>query len=219
MAPDGAIPPARQLEAKLRQNLLAFADKAFATLTSGGLFLPNWHLDLICDYLERVRRGEIRRLIINMPPRSLKSHLVSVAFPAFLLGHDPRAHIIVASYGADLATKLGADTRTLMQSAWYQHLFPGTRLAAKNPSADDFATTARGGRLAVSAAGPITGRGAGIIIIDDPLKATAGQSDTERDHVNDWFDQNVLQRLDDKRTGAIIIVMQRRTTSCSSTPS
>jgi len=209
MAPDGAIPPARQLEAKLRQNLLAFADKAFATLTSGGLFLPNWHLDLICDHLERVRRGEIRRLIINMPPRSLKSHLVSVAFPAFLLGHDPRAHIIVASYGADLATKLGADTRTLMQSTWYQHLFPGTRLAAKIPSADDFATTARGGRLAVSAGGPITGRGAGLIIIDDPLKATAGQSDIERDHVNDWFDQNALQRLDDKVTGAIILVAQR----------
>jgi len=209
MAPDGAIAPERQLEALLRLNLLAFADTAFATLTSGGLFLPNWHLDLICDHLERVRRGEIRRLIINMPPRSLKSHLVSVAFPAFLLGHDPRAHIIVASYGADLATKLGADTRALMQSSWYQWLFPDTRLAQKSPSADDFATTARGGRLAVSAGGPITGRGAGTIIIDDPLKATAGQSDVERDHVNDWFDQNVLQRLDDKRTGAIIIVMQR----------
>jgi predicted phage terminase large subunit-like protein len=209
MAPDGAVGAERQLEALLRQNLLAFADKAFATLTAGGLFRPNWHLELICDHLECVRRGEIRRLIINMPPRSLKSHLVSVAFPGFLLGHDPRAHIIVASYGADLAAKLGADTRTLLQTAWYRDLFPETRLAAKNPAAEDFSTTARGNRLAVSAGGPITGRGAGLIIIDDPLKATAGQSDVERDNVNSWFDQNVLQRLDDKVTGAVILIMQR----------
>ncbi len=209
MAADGTIPPGRQLEATLRQNLLAFADKAFATLTSGELFLPNWHLDLICDHLEQVRRGEIRRLIINLPPRGLKSMLVSVAFPAFLLGHDPSMPIIVASYGAELAGKFGASTRTVMQSRWYRDLFPGTRLLGAAPAVGDFSTTQQGGRLAVSTGGPITGRGAGLIIIDDPLKASDAASDVERERINAWFDQNVVQRLDDKKTGAIIVVMQR----------
>jgi predicted phage terminase large subunit-like protein len=209
MAADGTIPPGRQLEATLRQNLLAFADKAFATLTSGGLFLPNWHLNLICDRLEQVRRGEIRRLIINLPPRGLKSMLVSVAFPAFLLGHDPSTRIIVASYGAELAGTFGANTRTVMQRRWYRDLFPGTRLLGAAPAVGGFSTTGQGGRLAVSAGGPITGRGAGLIIIDDPLKASDAASDVARGWINTWFDQNVVQRLDDKRTGAIIVVMQR----------
>lgn len=193
----------------LRQRFGAFAEKVFHTLSPGEDFQANWHIDLICDRLEQVRRGEIRRLIINLPPRGLKSMLVSVAFPAFLLGHYPSMPIIVASYGADLAGKFGADTRTVMQSRWYQDLFPGARLLGAAPAAGDFSTTLQGGRLAVSAGGPITGRGARLIVIDDPLKASDAVSDVERDRINAWFDQNVVQRLDDKKTDAIIVVMQR----------
>jgi predicted phage terminase large subunit-like protein len=193
----------------LRQRFGAFAEKVFHTLSPGEVFQANWHIDLICDRLEKVRRGEIRRLIINLPPRGLKSMLVSVAFPAFLLGHDPRTRIIVASYGADLAGKFGADTRTVMQSRWYLDLFSGARLLGGTPAAGDFSTTQQGGRLAVSAGGPITGRGARLIVIDDPLKASDAASDVERDRINAWFDQNVVQRLDDKKADAIIVVMQR----------
>ncbi len=164
----------------LRQCFGAFAENVFRTLAPSEGFQPNWHIDLICDRLEQVRRGKIRRLIINLPPRGLKSMLVSVAFPAFLLGHDPSTRIIVASYGADLAGKFGADTRTVMQSRWYQDLFPGSRLLGATPAAGDFSTTCQGGRLAVSAGGPITGRGAGLIIIDDPLKASDAASDVAR---------------------------------------
>jgi predicted phage terminase large subunit-like protein len=199
----------RIYELLLRRNFDAFAEKVFHTLNPGEVFLPNWHIDLICDRLERVRRGEIRRLIINLPPRGLKSMLVSVALPAFLLGHRPDMRIIAASYGADLAAKFGADTRSVMQSPWYRALFPSTRLINAIPAAGDFSTTRQGSRLAVSAGGPITGRGAGLIIIDDPLKASDAASDIERSRINDWFDQNVVQRLDDKQTGAIILVMQR----------
>ena len=193
----------------LRQRFGAFADKVFCTLSPGEIFQPNWHIDLICDRLEQIRRGKIRRLIINLPPRGLKSILVSVGFPAFLMGHDPSTRIIVASYGADLAGKFGADTRTVMQSRWYRDLFPATHLISATPAAGDFSTTLQGGRLAVSAGGPITGRGAGLIIIDDPLKASDAVSDLERARINAWFDQNIVQRLDDKKTGAIIVVMQR----------
>lgn len=193
----------------LRQRFGAFAEKVFHTLSPGEVFQANWHIELICDRLEQVRGGKIRRLIINLPPRGLKSMLVSVAFPAFLLGHDPRTRIIVTSYGADLAGKFGADTRTVMQSRWYQDLFPGARLLGGTPAAGDFSTTQQGGRLAVSAGGPITGRGARLIVIDDPLKASDAASDAERDRINAWFDQNIVQRLDDKKADAIIVVMQR----------
>lgn len=204
-----AVAQRRLLDALLRQSFAAFAEKTFGTLSPGEPFLPNWHVALICDRLERVRRGEIKRLIINLPPRSLKSLLVSVAFPAFILGHDPRARIIAASYGSDLATKFGADTRAVMQSRWYQVLFPHTRLASKQPAVSDLRTTDHGGRLAVSAGGPVTGRGARFILIDDPLKASDAPSDAERDRINAWFDQNIIQRLDNKAVGAIVLVMQR----------
>ena len=193
----------------LRQRFGAFAEKVFHSLSPGEVFQANWHIELICDRLEQVRGGKIRRLIINLPPRGLKSMLVSVAFPAFLLGHDPSTRIIVASYGADLAGKFGADTRAVMQSRWYQDLFPGARLLSAAPAAGDFSTTLQGGRLAVSAGGPITGRGARLIVIDDPLKASDAASDVERERINAWFDQNIVQRLDDKKTDAIIVVMQR----------
>jgi len=193
----------------LRRQFPAFAEKVFDTLAPGEVFLPGWHIDLLGNTLERVRSGATRRLIINLPPRGLKSMLVSVAFPAFLLGHDPGMRIIAASYGADLAAKFGADTRTVLMSPWYRRLFPAMQLVGHNPAAVDFATTRHGGRLAVSAGGPITGRGAGLIIIDDPLKASDASSDVERARLNAWFDQNVIQRLDDKRTGSIIVVMQR----------
>jgi hypothetical protein len=213
-APDAALLMAggagtRIFRYLLQQEFAAFGEKVFRTLAPSEGFHPNWHIDLICDRLEQVRRGEIRRLIINLPPRGLKSMLVSVAFPAFLMGHDPSSRIIVASYGADLAGKFGADTRTVMQSRWYRDLFPATRLLSVAPAVGDFSTTLQGGRLAVSAGGPITGRGAGLIVIDDPLKASDAASDVERDRINAWFDQNVVQRLDDKKTGAIIVVMQR----------
>ena len=134
----------------LRQRFGAFAEKVFHTLSPGEVFRPNWHIDLICDRLEQVRRGETQRLIINLPPRGLKSMLVSVAFPAFLMGHDPSSRVIVASYGADLAGKFGADTRAVMQSRWYRGLFPATRLLSAAPAVGDFSTTLQGGRLGLS---------------------------------------------------------------------
>src|SRR5260370_8972027 len=104
-------------------------------------FLPNWHIEVVASALEACRRGEITRLIINQPPRSLKSHCASVAFTAFLLGHDPSAQVIGTRYGQDLANKHALDCRTIMASALYQALFTHTRLSSGRHAIEDFMTT------------------------------------------------------------------------------
>ena len=168
----------------------------------------NWHIEVIAAKLAAVREGKIRRLIINLPPRHLKSLLASIAFPAWCLGHDPSAQILSVSYGQELADKLARDCRSIMMSAWYRRLFP-TRLALHRQAVLEFVTTAQGYRLATSNGGVLTGRGADIILIDDPLKPEEALSDAQRQAANDWFDHTLYSRQNDKQHGAIVIIMQR----------
>lgn len=203
-----AAADARLLRALLRQNFNAFVEKVFATLAPGQDFVPGWHLKAISYQLERVRRGEIRRLIVNLPPRSLKSIMASVALPAFLLGHDPAQRIICVSYSGDLARKHANDFRALMETRWYKELFPGARVGRKD-SEIEIELTERGFRMATSVGGTLTGRGAQLLLIDDPLKPEDALSEARRSAANEWFRTTLMSRLDDKRTGAIVIVMQR----------
>ena len=193
----------------LRQDFCRFIHRCFYQLNPQTEFLPNWHIEVIASELERCRRGETKRLIINVPPRSLKSHCASIAFPAFLLGHNPAAQIICASYGQQLADKLAADCRSVLMSRWYQSLFPQTRLASGRQALSDFMTTKQGVRLSTSVGGILTGRGADFIIIDDPLKPEEALSEAQRRSVNDWYDHTLISRLNDKRNGCIILIMQR----------
>ena len=197
-----------EFAALLRARLTFFIERAFGHLNPEIPYLPNWHIDLIAAKLEAVQAGTIRRLIINVPPRSLKSLAVSVAFPAWVLGHDPAKQIICASYGQDLSDKFAADCRNVMTSDWYWRLF-GPRLAAGRPSLADLRTLKGGGRYATSVGGPLTGRGGDMIVIDDPLKPDQALSDVERQNVNNWFDNTLMSRLNDKEKGAIVIIMQR----------
>ena len=168
----------------------------------------NWHLEVIAAKLTAVRQGKIRRLIINLPPRHLKSLMASIAFPAWCLGHDPSAQFLCVSYAQDLADKLARDCRSIMISPWYQRIFP-TRLAPHRQAVQEFLTTRQGYRLATSNGGVLTGRGADIILIDDPLKPEEALSAAQRKAANDWFDHTLYSRLNDKRHGAIVIIMQR----------
>jgi len=197
------------LNAILRRDFSAFVRKTFHTLSPGQTFIPGWHIAALVHQLERIRRGEITRLIINMPPRSLKSMTASVAFPAFVLGHDPTRRIICASYSGELAHKLSNDFRAVLGSAWYREIFPDTRIGPYKDSETEIELTRRGFRLATSTGGTLTGRGGDLIIIDDPLKPIDALSEAKRNAANDWFLNTVLSRLDDKRTGAIVIIMQR----------
>src|ERR1700757_4225192 len=197
-----------EYNAILRSDFGFFAQRCFCQLNPQTTLATNWHLEVIAAKLTAVREGKIRRLIINLPPRHLKSLMASIAFPAWCLGHDPSAQILCVSYAQDLADKLARDCRSIVMSPWYRQIFP-TRLAPHRQAVQEFITTRQGYRLATSTGGVLTGRGADLILIDDPLKPEEALSDTQRQSGNDWYLNTLYSRLNDKRHGAIVIIMQR----------
>lgn len=201
--------PKLVLDELLRANFRWFIEKTFRTLNPGTQYLHNWHIDAIAWHLEQVRQGANKRLIINMPPRSTKSISASVAFPAFVHGHNPTTKIIAVSYAQNLSTKLHNDYRHIVSAAWYKELFPGTRVDPRKDTEQEVRLSKRGSRFATSVGGVITGRGGDIINIDDPLKPDEAMSEVRRRAVNDWYSGTLLSRLNQKKDGAIVIVTQR----------
>ena len=205
--PEFSLSP-EEYDAITRLNFWIFVQRVFAELTPD-TYIDNYHIQLLCSELGDIRAGMPRRICIALPPRSLKSIIISVALPAWLLGHNPAMVIICASYGQDLADKLAADCRQVMQSAWYRLLFPAARLMPGRQSVAHFETDRGGRRIATSVGGVLTGLGADIIIVDDPMKLDEAYSETERMKANNWAHHTLFTRLNDKRNGTIIIVMQR----------
>ena len=195
--------------AALRADFLVFYEKCFALLEPGTEFLDNWHISAIAEALRGVQAGELRRLIINVPPRSGKSTLVSVAFTAWLLGHDPRLKIICVSYSESLARTHAAAFRSITNCDWYRRAFPTFQIANGGNRSTETITTQHGFRYAVSIAGPVMGRGADIIIADDALSPEAALSDAVRLRELNFWDTAHRTRLNDKQKGAIILVSQR----------
>jgi predicted phage terminase large subunit-like protein len=195
------------LEALLRSDLRFFVWKSFQTILPSTPYLPNWHVDAIVHQLMRVQAGDISRLLINQPPRSLKSICVSVAYVASLLGHDPTRRIIVVSYANELAAELHRQFRMIIDAPWYRALFPAMRPA--KDSGTELVTTKGGSRYATSIGGTLTGRGADLVLVDDPLKAEEAMSEPARKRAIDWFAGTLVSRLNDKENGPIIVVMQR----------
>src|SRR5690348_9166174 len=132
-----------EYETLLRLDFVTFVGRCFADLNPQAELALNWHLEVIAAKLMAVREGKIRRLIINLPPRHLKSLMASVAFPAWCLGQDPSAQILCVSYAQDLADKLARDCRGIMTSPWYRRIFP-TRLAPHRQAVQEFITTPPG---------------------------------------------------------------------------
>lgn len=192
-----------------RQDFTAFLRKAWPWISGGELLDWNWHLDAIAYRLERLDEGEILRSLINLPPRNGKSKTVSVIWVAWSLGRDPTRNFVCVSYSNELSGKFARDCRSIMESSWYREIFPGTVISKSRSATHDFETTRGGCRLATSVTGTLTGRGGDIIILDDVIKPEDANSDTIREAVNDWFRSTLASRLNDKRTGAIICVMQR----------
>ena len=202
-------PSTAHVNAACRKDFVSFVRKVFHVLNPSAKFYMNWHIGRIAYVLEQVRLGKIKRLIITVPPRSLKSIMCSVAFPAFVLGHDPTKRLIVVSYSADLAIKHGNDFRAVVNSEEYRAIFSGMRISAMKNTQTEVVTTLNGFRLAMSVDGALTGRGGDIIVIDDPIAALAALSQKSREHVQHWYFNTLLSRLDDKQNGAIVLVMQR----------
>lgn len=191
----------------MRRDFAVFLRKAFPWVSGGDLIEWNWHFDAIIHQLDRVADRSCRRLLVNLPPRNGKSVAISIAWVAWMLGRDPRHRFVCVSYSNDLSHKLGGYCLAIMQSAWYRELFPRTVL--RRTAVHDIETTLGGGRLATSVTGTLTGRGGDTIILDDVIKPTEASSEVVRANVNGWYQSTLSSRLNNKRKGAIICVMQR----------
>jgi predicted phage terminase large subunit-like protein len=207
MSRPSSITPGQALRLGLRADFSAFVEMSFRTLNPGEPFARNWHLEAMAHALDRVRRGESKRLIITVPPRHLKSITTAVAFPAWMLGLDPTLKFMAASYGSELAAKHSRDFRTVMQSTWYRETFPGTRL--KRNTEADVETQSGGARKAMSLDGAGTGFGADIIIVDDLMKAGDASSAAAREKVQAYYNETLLSRLNNKQEGRIVCIQQR----------
>jgi predicted phage terminase large subunit-like protein len=191
----------------LATDFRAFVEYVFALLRPGVEFKPNWHIDAMAHKIGQVASGDVRRLIVTVPPRHLKSIIASVALPAWYLGHNPSERVVCVSYSAELAKTHANDFRRVVTDPVYQAVFPKTRLARETDS--EIHTTLRGRRYATSIGGTLTGRGGNLIIIDDPLKPSDAVSEVNRGRVIEWYRSTLVTRADDKQAARTIVVMQR----------
>ena len=193
----------------LQNKLAHFLHMVFLTLNPSEKYLHNWHIDAMCEYLHAVHRGDIKRLIINIPPRYMKSLICSIAFPAWVMGNNPTQKFIVGSYKQELSEKLSMDCRQIMQSDWFKTAFPLCEIAKDQNQKKKFQTTKQGHRIATSPTGGITGEGADYIIVDDPQNPKEAASDVERIRAINWFQQTLISRLNNAKEGRILLIMQR----------
>jgi hypothetical protein len=179
----------------LADDFLAFLRKVFETVSPERVFRETWLVQAMVNRAEGIMGGKTKRLIVTVPPRHLKSIVFSVALPAFLLGRDPTKRIICVSYSNELAIKHAIDFLAVVNSLWYQRAFPKTKISREKDTQHETMTTARGYRYATSVNGTLTGRGASIIILDDPQKPDEAQSEAQRKTVGQWYDTTLLSRL------------------------
>ncbi len=181
-----------------------------------GPFVPGWHIEVICDHLEAVSRGEIRKLLITVPPRHMKSISVSVAWPAWVWAQDegslqgPGTRFLFASYARSLSIRDSVKCRRLIESPPYRrawgHRF---RLTSDQNTKIRFENDAGGARLTTSVGGALTGEGGDIIVVDDPHNVREIESPAVRATTLAWWDEALSTRLNDPRTGAYVMIMQR----------
>jgi len=173
-------------------------------------YLHNWHIDCICEHLQAVDSGEITRLLVNIPPRYMKSTLISVDWPVWSWINDPGSRWLFASYSGALSMYHSIQRRTIIQSMWYQDRWASRyQLTTDQNVKTEYQNDRRGHMIASGLGGTVTGKGGNRVVVDDPHNPETAHSDAERVTALRVFDQTISTRLDDKRTGAIVVVMQR----------
>lgn len=197
-----------QKKYKCKRSLLHFTRGAWPILEPGTPLVVGEHVEIICEYLEAVTAGQIRKLQIRVPPRHMKSTLVSCMWPTWSWIHRPAARFLFGSYSDGLAEKHSTDRRTIIQSDWYRSSWP-QQLAEDQNTKREFANSDRGRMTAVGIRGTVTGKGADILVLDDPHKADEQYSKTERESTNRIIRTSFLTRLDNPAEGAIVLIMQR----------
>ena len=170
-------------------------------------FITGSHHRIFAEKLERVARGELKRLIVNMPPRHTKSEFASYLFPAWVMGQSPETKIIQATHTAELAVGFGRKVKNLLDSEIYRDVFPEIQLARDAKASGRWSTDKGGEYYAVGVGGALAGRGANLCIIDDPVSEQDALSPTALDNIYEWYTSGPRQRL--QPGGSIIIVMTR----------
>lgn len=206
-----SLPELEAVRAELaRRSLRRFIEEAWHVIEPTTPFCPGWHIDAICEHLEAVSNGQIRDLLINMPPRHMKSTIISVMWPVWEWITWPSRRWLFASYAASLSTRDSLKCRRLIESPWFQkrygHCF---QLAGDQNAKNRFENTETGYRLATSVGGSGTGEGGDRIVVDDPHNVTEAQSKAVIESTIDWWDETMSTRGNDPNTVARIIVMQR----------
>jgi predicted phage terminase large subunit-like protein len=199
-----------QLRRRAEASLYEFVKQVWHVVEPGVPFVPSWHIEAICEHLEAISYGDIKRLLINIPPRHSKSTIVSVIWPMWEWIADPRQKFLCASYSGTLSTRDNLKARRLIQSPWYQkrwgHLFA---FAGDQNAKQRFENDKTGYRIATSVGGTATGEGGSRLILDDPHGAQDAQSDAIRETALSWFDAVWSTRLNNPKTDAMVVVMQR----------
>ena len=194
----------------MRRSLKEFTKNSWQAIEPGRDFHDNWHIDAISDHLQAVVEGDIKRLIINIPPRHMKSISVAVALPAWTWTIQPSKKFLYASYAGSLSIRDSVKCRRLIDSRWYkEHFGESFKLTGDQNQKQRFENDHTGARIATSVDGALTGEGGDIIVIDDPHNVRESESSAVRDGVLEWWDQAMQTRLNDPKTGAFIIIMQR----------
>lgn len=198
----------QEFDALCRVDLSVFFQRAWREIEPSD-YLHNWHIDCLSEHLQALERGDFRKLIINVPPRSGKTLMVSVAFPAWLMGRDPGTRILGVSYAQRLSEKIAYKQRLLMETDWYRSLFPATVLDNDQLQKSNFMTSKGGGRFSTSVGGTLTGEGGNYLLIDDPMNPDEALSEVRRVRSNEWVDQAVHTRLNNPAKDKICLIMQR----------
>src|SRR5580704_19108782 len=192
------------------RRLREFGQQAWPIVEPSTPFVPGWHVDAIIEHLEAVSSGQIRNLLINVPPRHMKSLLVSVLWPAWEWILHPERRWLYSSYAASLSIRDSVKCRTLIESPWYRsrwgHIFS---LTSDQNAKTRFDNNRSGYRLSTSVGGSVTGEGGDRIVCDDPHNVQEVASDTVRKSAIDWWDVAMSTRVNDPKTSAMVIVMQR----------
>lgn len=202
------IPDQQSYEALCRQDFVVFFARAWKELEPSE-YHHNWHIECIARHLEAVKRGDIKRLIINVPPRTGKTLLVNIIYTAWLIGHDPGTRVVGISYAHRLSEKIAYKARILMETDWYKSVFPHVELDKNQLQKTSFMTKDGGGRFSTSVGGTVTGEGGNYLIIDDPMNPEEALSDVKRINANEWTDQAIYSRLNEPKNDKIILIMQR----------
>ena len=195
-----------------QDSLAAYIRQAWHVIEPSTAYLHNWHIDCICDHLQAVSKGQITRLVINIPPRYMKSICVTIMWPTWEWGPcaKPWLRWLFASYSGELSIKHSVDRRAIIESPWYKRNWGNTvKLASDQNVKSEYLNTRRGVMVATSVGGSATGKGGGRIVVDDPHNPLQAESEAERKRGIEFFDKTLSTRLDDKHSGAIVVVMQR----------